>query len=200
MSYFETTKLENIAGNQINPATEDTLDDVLTVIEDAVDGTTTALRTVDYAHHEIHSGSHYFVKNWMDLTNGQVFNFLAVTSNSTSWAHMLFAFSFEAEAHINIYEDSVVSANGTAVTTRNRNRNSNNTSGLLLYHTPTITDVGTEIEAYKVGSGKGVGGEVRGNAELVLKQNTNYIIRLTNDTVTNNWVDYLADWYEHTNR
>ncbi|MDA3802827.1 MAG: hypothetical protein PF488_02935 [Patescibacteria group bacterium] len=46
--------------------------------------------------------------------------------------------------------------------------------------------------------GKQAGGTVRANNEVVLKRNTKYLIRITNDTTSDNWVNYLADWYEHT--
>lgn len=163
-----------------------------------IDPSTEAMPIVDYAHHEIHEGDHYFIKGWMDLTNAQVFDFLATTPDTLKWAHMVVAFSSEAESHITIYEGTTTSADGTAVTAVNRNRNSSNTPGVVVTHTPTVTGVGTQIASYKMGSMQKAGGEVRGNNELVLKQNTKYLIRITNDTALNNWFDYLADWYEHT--
>lgn len=165
-----------------------------------VDKATRSIQIVDYAHHEIHEGDHYFIKGWMDLTNAQVFDFLATTPNTLKWAHMIVAFSSEAESHITIYEGTTTSADGTAVTAVNRDRNSTNTAALVVTHTPTVTNVGTQIASYKMGSMQKAGGEVRGNNELVLKQNTKYLIRITNDTALNNWLDYLADWYEHTNK
>lgn len=165
-----------------------------------VDKATRSIQTIDYAHHEIHEGDHYFVKGWMDLTNAQVFDFLATTPDTLKWAHMLVEFSAEAESHITIYEGTTTSADGTAVTAVNRDRNSSNTAGLVVTHTPTITGVGTQIASYKMGSSQKTGGTVRANAELILKQNTKYLIRITNDTALNNWFDYLADWYEHTNK
>lgn len=206
MSFFEQVNLVNIAKALINPSTEEKQDDGITAIgllpqaSNILDFTTNAVNTVDYAHHEIHGGKHFFVKNWIDLTNGQVLDFLFVTADTLAWAHMIVHFNFQAEANVAIYEDTVVSANGTAVTSYNRNRNSANVAGALVYSTPTVTSVGTLLSAYKAGSGKAVGGEARGSAELVLKQNSQYLIRVTNDTTSNNWFDYLADWYEHTNK
>lgn len=165
-----------------------------------IDPSTEAMPTVEYAHHEIHEGDHYFVKGWMDLTNGQVFDFLATTPDTLKWAHMLVEFGAEAESNITIYEGTTTSADGTPVTAVNRDRNSSNTAGLVITHTPTVTGVGTQIASYKMGSMQKSGGTVRANAELILKQNTKYLIRITNDTALNNWLDYLADWYEHENK
>jgi len=169
------------------------------VDEVRMDASTNALITVIQAHHEIHEGDHYFVKGWLDLSNGQVFDFLATTPNTTKWAHMLVNFNSEAEADVEIFEGATTSADGTSVTELNRNRNSANSAGLVITHTPTVTGTGTSVATYKLGSGKQTGGEARANGEMVLKQNTKYIIRITNDTTSNNWFDYIADWYEHTN-
>lgn len=162
------------------------------------DKSSSALVSIDFAHHEIHEGDHYFIKNFTIISGSGVLDFLAVTPNTTKWAHMLVQFSFEAEANIVIYEGATTSADGSAVISYNRNRNSANTAAVILYTGPTVTTTGTQISAYKTGSGKLTGGESRASAELILKQNTKYLIRVTNDTVSNNWVDYLADWYEHT--
>lgn len=151
----------------------------------------------DYAHYEIHQGNHFYRKNWFDLTNGAVYNFLIITPDSVELPHFEYLISSEGEIHIDCYRDVVVSANGTAVSTFNRNENSSNTATMLLYHTPTITSVGTQIYAAKGGSAQKVGGTIRANDEVVLKANTQYLFRITNDTALNNWIDYLFDWYEH---
>lgn len=163
------------------------------------DLTSHALTTIDYGHHEIHQGDHFYIKNWIDLTNGQVLDFLVVTPDTTKWTHVVVEFAFEAEANVVVYEGTTTSANGASVTVYNRNRNSATSNTTLVYAAPTVTGVGTQVAAYKAGSGRGAGGTVRANQELVIKQNTKYLIRITNDVTTNNWCDYLADWYEHTN-
>ena len=168
-------------------------------IEAKQDVTTGAMACLDYEHVEIHSGDHYFIKDWTDIPGSSTVDFLVVTPNTTKWAHMIIEFTFEAEANITVYEGATTSADGTAITINNRQRNSVNTAGITAYTGPTVTTTGTAIARYKYGSGKSTGGAARASAELVLKQNTKYLIRVVNDTVTSNWCDYLADWYEHTN-
>lgn len=170
-----------------------------TGIEAKQDRSTGAMACIDYEHSEIHAGDHYFIKDWSDIAGSTTVDFLVVTPNTTKWAHMVLEFSFEAEANITVYEGATTSANGTAITINNRQRNSVNTAGITAFTGPTVTTTGTSIARYKAGTGKSAGGEVRAAAELVLKQNTKYLIRVINDTVTTNWCDYLADWYEHTN-
>jgi hypothetical protein len=168
-------------------------------VELGIDPSTGAICQESYAHCEIHKGDHYYIKDWIDLSNGEVVDFLVVTPDTTKWAHMLVSFSFEAEASAIIYEDTTTSAVGTPVAVLNRNRNSLNTNGVLVYSAPTVTSPGNKLSAYKTGAGKLAGGEARATQEIVLKQNSKYLIRVTNDTTSNNWFDYLADWYEHSN-
>lgn len=187
-------------GTQVSRITSKTGD--TTYQNPRIDAGTHTLQTIDYAHHEIHDGSTFFVKDYMDLTNGQIFNFLVVTPDTAKWAHILVSFAFELEAHVDVYEGATASNNGTPVTVFNRDRNSLTASTTLLFHTPTVAGgaEGTKIAGYKAGSARSIGGEARSEAELILKQNTKYLIRVTNDTSNNNWFGYLADWYEHTNK
>jgi hypothetical protein len=164
-----------------------------------LDPYTHTLTTIDIAHSKIHTSESFFIKDWVTLTNGQILNFVAITPDTTKTPHLVMEFNFQAEANIAIYEGATLSNNGTAITSFNRDRNSDNAATTLVYHTPTITTDGTLIARYKAGSGKSIGGSQSSRAELKLKRNTKYIIRVTNDTVSNNWMGYLADWYEHTN-
>lgn len=168
-------------------------------VEIKTDSITGSLATIDYAHHEIHSGSHFYVKDWTDIAGSTFIDFLVRAPNTTTWAHMALSFAFEAEANIAVYRSPTTTSDGSQVPTFNRNENSSNTATLLIYSGPTVTATGTKIAGYKAGSGKSAGGGARSESEIVLKQNTDYLVRITNDTVTNNWCDYLADWYEHEN-
>jgi len=162
------------------------------------DATTGSFSTIDHAHHEIHKGSHFFNKDWIDLSNGQVYDILFVTPITGKWGHFLFEADSEAEANIILYLGTTTSSDGTPMTVFNRNLNSVTANGILMYHTPTITTVGTIGPRYKLGSGNKVGGEVRASNEVVLAPNAKYLVRITNDTALSNWMNWLFDWYEHT--
>ncbi len=168
-------------------------------LELKIDSTTGAACNVDYAHCEIHSGDHFFLGDWVDLGNGATYDILLVVPDVTKWGHNLFIIASELEANFTLYEDTEVSDNGTALSMFDRNRNTANTPGLTFYHTPTVTSVGTILERGKMGSAKRAGGEIRGSNEIMKKQGANYLFRITNDTTSNNWINYDFDWYEHTN-
>lgn len=165
-----------------------------------LDEITGAICSVDYSHHEIHFGNHFYHKDWTDLANGATYDILVSVADSTKWPHFLFILDAEAEFNMILYAGVTTSNDGTALLANNRNGNSATTNDLLIYHTPTITNLGTQIARYKGGSGKQIGGSVRANNEQILTQNTKFLARIHNDTTSNNWVDFLLDWYEHTNR
>ena len=63
------------------------LNDVLTA---AVDAATTSLKTVSYEHHEIHSGSHYFVHSALTIPAlNDVLDFTWLMPDSDKWTHWI---------------------------------------------------------------------------------------------------------------
>ena len=165
-----------------------------------LDASTNVLTTIDYAHHEIHGGSHFFTGNFTLLANAQVYNIIFITPDTLKYSHMIFELATQAEAMFNYYEGVTVSANGTALAMFDRNRTTDNTPGTTFYHTPTIATTGVEFGAGIFGSGNKIGGQLRDSNEIILKPNTIYLLRITNNTSVSNWLDWQFDWYEHTNK
>ena len=70
-----------------------------------------------------------------------------------------------------------------------------------MFHTPTNPTGGSIIvNPVVIGAGKLVGGTSRNDNELILKQNTLYLLEITNNVVGNNVITQLFDWYEHTTK
>lgn len=165
--------------------------------ESEIDVITFGLVTIDNAHHEIHEGNHYFVKDWVDIPSAGTVDFLFVTG--TIEPHMRTVFEGTSAFQVDIYENTVTSNNGTSITIQNRRRTSLNTCGCSIYSSPTITSVGNVIVRYKLGAGRSAGSAASAENEVVLKPSTKYLIRLTNNvTGATNTIDFLSDWYEHT--
>ena len=165
----------------------------------AVDGKTTALKMIEYEHHEIHGGSSFTTSYKADISNGANLDLLVVTSDTTKWAHLTYEMDVELETDILIYEGVTATA-GDAVVAYNRDRNSLTAATVVVTSTPTsITPGTTLIRSYHLGSGRSLGGGARATHEFILKQNTKYLIRLTNSTTNNNYMSVKLDWYEHTN-
>jgi hypothetical protein len=103
------------------------------------------------------------------------------------------------DAELYIYEGTTTTG-GTAFTPINRNRNyaDSNPSDVAMVINPTVTSVGTEIDAQIIpgGVGKKSGGGTAGSLEYVLKPLTNYLFRLTNVNGTAHAAYLQLEWYE----
>lgn len=103
------------------------------------------------------------------------------------------------DAELYIYEGTSTNG-GTAFTPINRNRNYaiSNPSEVAMVINPTVTAVGTEIDAEIIpgGVGKKSGGGTAGSLEYVLKPLTNYLFRLTNVNGVAHAASLTLEWYE----
>ena len=173
-----------------------------------IDKATDTVQTIDYEHHEIHAGSHYMVVDVADLAINNVFDMHFVTPDTTKWTHWVFKLDTESETEWYVYEGAVITAAlSGAVTPYNNDRNSANTSGNTLtselFATIAAANVKTDISGATllahgiIGDGKNGGIDVRGR-ELILKQNTVYLLRAVANTA--GYIDFDMEWYEHTNK
>ena len=167
----------------------------------SLDKATNVLNTISYSHHEIHSGSHFFVRRYYDIPNGGTYEYLITTPNTTKWAHLTIAVNNELETEYDLREGVTVVSGGTAIPVLNRDRNNAGTATTLIKYGPINVTSGTTIARSRLGSGRSFGGAIRDNEEIILKQNTNYHFIITNrsgsaDSLTN----ITFDWYEHTNK
>jgi len=165
-----------------------------------VDNATETLQTIEYEHHEIHSGSSFTVSYKADIGNGATLDLLIVTPDTTTWAHMTYEVDVEAETDVLIYE-AVTATAGSPVVAYNRDRNNLTPATVVVTSTPTSITAGTTIiRSYHLGSGRSSGGGARATHVFILKQNTKYLFRMTNATTNNNYMAVKLDWYEHTNK
>jgi hypothetical protein len=167
------------------------------------DSSTWTLQTIDYAHHEVHSGSAFWAFVNASLTNGQVMSLALATPDTTKWSHSTISVDATSSATFAITEGTNAPSGGTAFTPRNFNRNSATASGnaaLTGYtgSTPITATGGTAIWAEVVGS-RGIHTSRQNASEMILKQNTNYLFELTNGSTANNCT-ILLTWYEHTDK
>jgi len=167
----------------------------------SVDLATETLNIIEYEHHEIHAGSYYRAGFQKDVANGGTAIFAITTPNTTKWLHFRPAVDCELETTIMFYENPTSVTDGTPVTPKNANRNSANTSGATVVTDPTIDTTGAIVLGKLVeGSNKSSGGDSGSEYEWILKQNTTYVLVVTNNTSSNNQVNIRCQWYEHTNK
>lgn len=174
----------------------------------AQDASTEAMIINAYEHHEIHGGSHYFVRGYQDLSINNVLGFTWVMPNTTKWIHWTWQIDTESETLWQVYEGAVISsALANAITPRNSNRNSTNTSGttmkfelhanLAAANTKTDVTTATLLSSGISGAGKNAGRAERGN-EMIMKQNTIYCLRAT--ATAAGFINFTMEWYEHTDK
>ena len=167
-----------------------------------LDLSTHTLQMIDYAHHEIHAGSHFMYTDHVPLNSGNSQDYLITTPNTTKWSHMIFALDGSAITQFELYEgaDRIGSV---AQTVGNNNRNSSVTATVTIHKgTAGGTTDGTRIHYYQGGSATGVSrglSSTRNDDEIVLRQNTKYILRVTSGT-NGNLTNVQLSWYEHTNK
>jgi len=173
-----------------------------------IDGSTNALETVEYEHHEIHSGDHYFVVGHQDLTINQVLDFTWQMPDTTKWIHWTWSISTESETLWQVYEGATATNPlANAVTPYNNNRNSANTSGTTMKYEVQAnlaaanadTDVSGAalIESGISGAGRD-GGVADRNREIVMDQNVLYCLRAT--ATAAGYINFSMQWYEHTDK
>ena len=97
-----------------------------------------------------------------------------------------------------IFENVVVSGNGTPINAINRNRMSANASQLQAYIAPTITTDGDLLSTTHLGSGNRTGGQDRSGNEWILATGKKYLIRITSEAAGND-ISYMHEYYEHEN-
>ncbi len=164
-----------------------------------MDAATNSLQTIDYAHHEIHSGSSFNISTSADVANGANYDFVLISPDSTKWAHILSVADVERESKLQIFED-VTFVGGGDIDIVNRNRNSIKSNTITAVVASSVSDFGTKIFETKVGSRRSTGGESRSEGEIIMKQNSNLLLRITNQSGSEGWVAPFIDWYEHTDK
>ncbi|MCK5236320.1 MAG: hypothetical protein KAR06_04965 [Deltaproteobacteria bacterium] len=186
-----------------------------------LDAVTGARLAIDYAHHEIHSGSSFAVHQVeADFDKLTEIGVLFTTPDTAEWVHMVPLVTCGAAARFDILEAPTLDVGNYPTTfyePRNRNRNSahpstvssvqavpvaNEVSLKLKGDAAPVSADGTVLHCEIIGAGKKGGGVGNRDAdEYVLKQNTTYYFRLLGLNVSDDVVASIElTWYEHTNR
>lgn len=167
-----------------------------------VDAATGALLNVQYDHHETHDGCHFFYTDKFTLASAGTQVYLLTTPNTTKWAHIIFSLTGSAITQADLYEG----ADRTGVlaqTISNSNRNSATAATLLVHKNISggTTD-GSLIWTMNSGAATNQSRSPLSadrNNEIILKQNTKYLIRFTSGT-NDNLCNIQLQWYEHVNK
>jgi hypothetical protein len=163
-----------------------------------LDATTNGLVFLTHSHHQVHDGKHFVYTDAVTLANLGTQDYMITTPNTTTWAHMNFNLDGSAITQWQLYEAS--DKTGTTLqTVGNNNRNSDNAATVTIHKgTSGGTTDGTQIHIYKSGSSSAIartGTDAGNNEEIILRQNTKYILRVTSGT-NDNLTNVRLEWYE----
>lgn len=168
--------------------------------EAGVDSVSSALKTIDVVHHEIHESNHYFYTDWLELDATETLEIIYEVPNTTTRIHSLLAVSSTAQVEIDAYEGAIAGTDGTEVTPLNSDRDSANTAEVIIRLDPTVTNDGDVLYSFSLGTGTNPasirGGGVSREDEIMLRTNTKYLVRFTSNTNSNR-IGYRFFWYEH---
>jgi hypothetical protein len=167
-----------------------------------VAGADAPLIVVDVNHQRNHDGRAFFAfkinPTSSKLAAGASID-IVIAAPSGVYPHVTVDAFCQGDAELYIYE-STATTGGTSFTPINRNRNytDSNPSEVAMVINPTVTSVGTMIDAQIVPGGVGhkSSGAGAGSLEYVLKPLTNYMFRLTNVNGTSHAAYLTLEWYE----
>lgn len=142
---------------------------------------------ISSVHQNVHDGI-TFVTSYEFTSASTVDILISVGANKS--LHIGGNINVSAASSIAVYEGTTVSDNGTALDVYNKNRNGSDSQDPSLFHTPTITLVGTKLYGAYIPGGKGGnalggsdGGSPRDGSELILAKSTLYLIRVTGTSI-----------------
>lgn len=165
-----------------------------------IDQTTSGKAQLEYEHKQVHSGDAWIVTYSAATDAAATLDRYIITPNTTRWAHVFWDVVGQGLTTISLYEG----ASGTynAVTAYNRNRNNARVNTTIVGNPTGAVTTGTLIWTWKSGTtGPGPAkstGATRETGEIVLKQNTTYLLRCTSG-VNGNIISVDLTWYEQTN-
>lgn len=130
---------------------------------------------------------YYFSNLTFGIGNGEDLYSLILVGDDE--VHFSFSVIASGGCEIYFYEEPTIEVNGEFITIRNVNRRYTDTNGLSVSNNPTVTSNGDLLLEKFLGDSPGnqiAGGETTGvfdrAEEWVLRPNTNYLVRVNNDS------------------
>lgn len=164
-----------------------------------VDNMSSVLRQIPHDHSEIHEGDTFRYYDAVTIASAATQDYLITTPNTTKWAHFTFEVNGTAVTSFTLFEASDKSGS-TLQTVWNAHRNSSVTATTTVHKGTTggTTD-GTALVTFSSGTATNQSRSAAAqthDSEIILKQNTKYIIRITSGT-DGNLCNIAMNWYEH---
>lgn len=155
------------------------------------------LATIDDPHLHIHHGHSFLAATWAQIAAGANYDWVLEVPDTAIRVHLFFDVEVEAETEILISGEPDYSGGNLALRV-NRDGNSSTSATLLFKVSPTVALSGVPLWSGKLGSGKKSGGGSQAQNEIILKQDSEYLFRMINRSVSAAWISPSFSWYEVT--
>lgn len=168
--------------------------------EIAADHVHSALVAINTKHYEIHEGEFWHTQHSVVVASEGVLEIYGMTGDKEvhfqdRFVQCIDQLSGGIDVTGVLYEGTTVSANGVEIDWFNANRNTEESELLLFknYEGPTITADGTDIKRGNriIGDKKSASTAVI-TSEYIMKKNTGYLLRFTNNSTSA--VEIVIDW------
>jgi hypothetical protein len=160
-------------------------------------------KTISSPHAKVHEGNFYQAGHYYAAVADDASADLLISTGANYNPHAVIIASVQGNCKAFLYEGVTTSDDGTSVTAYNSNRSSTNTSDPSFYHSPTVSNTGTQIGQGFIPGGEksgAVGGggstEIRSGAEIILKKSTKYLVRITNISGSDAEISITMGFYE----
>lgn len=153
--------------------------------------------TMDVIHSRVPEGKHFTTEvNFLGLGSSALGDLLIATSDIP--LVILAAITADVEVLLSLYEDSQVSANGTELSIINYKRTGTvYHPNAKMYKSPTVDSYGTALIDEEFIPGGNFGGSSSDKREcFILKENSNYIFSVKNNSTSDGSVGAVASFYE----
>jgi len=155
---------------------------------------------VDVNHLRLHEGRAYYAYKlypYASMLPAGASIDIAMAFAAGVKAHLVYDANCGGDAEVYLYENAVVSG-GTTFTAVRRNRTLATTSQSAILVNPTVTNIGTLLDAQFVagGVGKKASGGDTSATEQVFSPLTTYLFRMTNVNGTAHMAHLHIEWYE----
>lgn len=162
------------------------------------DSCTGAMVQIGFDNHKLIKGDKFRFRTQVNLTNAASITFALKTPAAPMEIHFSTSIDSQYESHLELYECAVHSTGGVEVNPLNSNRNNSSTNIASMAHSVQYDLTGAvTLEDFVAGEGKKVGSISEGAYERILKYDTTYIARITNNVASTNRITVEVSWHEH---
>jgi len=165
-----------------------------------------AMTTQGYIEANIKNGLQFYVRKsyplGSEIAGGDSVDLLFRTTTKTVIPKSRVVSYIGEEFQIEVFESPTLTDDGTPINPANFNRVNPVASTVEFYESPTVTADGTLIDPepeYYYGSGSAgqrIATTLPEGRERILPANTDYLIRITNNSNNDGRISYFLDWHE----